>query len=101
MTQESDEFLRHLDNLRANGGGDCPELAMSGLQLALINCLPGSPIYVFTNAGPKDSDLKATIFSLIDTRKSQVNFFYTGSSPPCGDVPDLFSAIASHSGDNS
>ncbi|XP_062516237.1 von Willebrand factor A domain-containing protein 7-like [Corticium candelabrum] len=98
VTQESDEFLRHLDNLRANGGGDCPELAMSGLQLALINCLPGSPIYVFTDAGPKDSDLKATIFSLIDTRKSQVNFFYTGSSPPCGDAPDLFSAIASRSG---
>ena len=98
VTQESNEFLNHLDNLRASGGGDCPELAMSGLQLALINCLPGSPIYVFTDAGPKDSGLKATIFSLIDSRKSQVNFFYTGSSPPCGDAPDLFSAIASRSG---
>lgn len=71
---------------------------MHGLQLALINCLPGSPIYVFTDAGPKDHDLSATIFSLIDTRRNQVNFFFTGRLPPCGAAPDLFSTIATRSG---
>jgi hypothetical protein len=98
VTQDAHYFSSQVDALNANGGGDCPELAMHGLRLALINCLPGSPIYLFTDAGPKDYDLQTAIFSLIDRTGSQVNFFFTGPSPPCGLAPNLFADIATRSG---
>ena len=98
VTQDTDYFIDEVDALVADGGGDCPELAMHGLQLALINCLPGSPIYLFTDAGPKDYELQQAIFSLIDNTGSQVNFFFTGDLPPCGGAPTLFTNIASRSG---
>lgn len=98
VTQDPQFFISQVEALNADGGGDCPELAMHGLQLALINCLPGSPIYLFTDAGPKDYYLEQAVFSLIDRSRSQVNFFFTGPHPPCGSAPDLFSNIATRSG---
>ena len=98
VTQNTQYFISEVDALNADGGGDCPELAMHGLQLALINCLPGSPIYLFTDAGPKDYELQPAIFSLIDRTGSQVSFFFTGKHPPCGQAPTLFSNIATRSG---
>lgn len=40
--------------LYAHGGGDVPEMAMKGIQLAIENCRPGSTIYVITDASAKD-----------------------------------------------
>ena len=40
--------------LYAHGGGDMPEMAMTGIQLAIENCRPGSTIYVITDASAKD-----------------------------------------------
>ena len=99
VTQDTQYFVSQVDALILYDGGDCPELAMHGLQLALINCLPGSPIYLFTDAAPKDYDeLQRAIFSLIDSTGSQVNFFFTGSHLPCGQPLTLFSNIATRSG---
>ena len=58
VTNDAAEFLVELDKLKAEGGGDCPELTLHALQLALTKCLPGSSIFVFTDAGAKDWNLK-------------------------------------------
>ena len=53
---EAGEFQKEIDKLKAHGGGDCPEYTFAGILGALrILQYPGSPLYVFTDAGPKDA----------------------------------------------
>ena len=95
------EFRNAIDRLRARGGGNCPELALHGLRLALQTCDPRSSIYVFTDAGASDVELKDEVMNLIEAKKSRVTFFYTGrpDRPPCGGEPaaTLYDSIATRS----
>ncbi|XP_077777251.1 von Willebrand factor A domain-containing protein 7-like isoform X1 [Podarcis muralis] len=77
-THDVDEFKSFISKLKADGGGDCPELALSGLKLALEHSLPRSEIFIFTDAGAKDEYLKDKVTVLIDSSKSVVNFALTG-----------------------
>ncbi|XP_034043930.1 von Willebrand factor A domain-containing protein 7-like [Thalassophryne amazonica] len=79
-TTDSDVFKSRVNNLEAYGGGDFPEMAMSGLQLALTAAPPYSEIFLFTDATAKDAYLKNTIKALIETTKSAVTFLLTGFS---------------------
>ncbi|XP_041840152.1 von Willebrand factor A domain-containing protein 7-like isoform X2 [Melanotaenia boesemani] len=79
-TTDPDIFKARLSELTANGGGDNPEMAFSGLLLALVAAPPSSEIFVFTDAPPKDSQLKNTISALIESKKSTVTFLLTGFS---------------------
>ncbi|XP_068607288.1 von Willebrand factor A domain-containing protein 7 [Brachionichthys hirsutus] len=78
-TTDPDQMKREISALRPTGGGDYPEMCMSGLQLALTGAPPSSHIYVFTDATAKDIHLKDTIVALIRSTKSTVSFFMTGS----------------------
>ncbi|CAL8363112.1 unnamed protein product [Lota lota] len=78
-TRDPNVFKSWLNDLTANGGGDFPELALSGLQLALTGAPPGSEIFLFTDATAKDIDLKDTVIALIQRTKTVVNFMLTGS----------------------
>ncbi|XP_060942361.1 von Willebrand factor A domain-containing protein 7-like [Limanda limanda] len=78
-TQDPEAFKRAIASLTASGGGDLPELSLSGLQLALTGAPPGSDIFVFTDATAKDDHLLGTVISLIEQTKSVVNFMITGS----------------------
>ncbi|XP_068590781.1 von Willebrand factor A domain-containing protein 7 [Cebidichthys violaceus] len=79
-TTDPDMMKREISKLIASGGGDTPELCLSGLQLALTGAPDSSHIYVFTDAIAKDIALKDTIVSLIRSSKSTVSFFMTGPS---------------------
>ena len=99
VTNDAVKFLAELDNLQASDGGDCPELTLHGLQLALTRCLPGSSIFIFTDAGVKDVDLTQTVYSLIDQKGSQIYIFYTGRARyPCSYNPFLFKELTERSG---
>ena len=67
--------------MRANGGGDCPEYTFEGMRGALNNLgVDGSPLYVFTDAGPKDAteaDIEE-IKELAQSRGVAINFLTTG-----------------------
>ncbi|XP_041838697.1 von Willebrand factor A domain-containing protein 7-like [Melanotaenia boesemani] len=76
-TTDAEKMKTEISKLKANGGGDTPEMCLSGLQLALTGAPSSSHIYVFTDAGPKDIALKGTIIALIRSTKSTVSFFMT------------------------
>ncbi|CAL8331383.1 unnamed protein product [Merluccius merluccius] len=78
-TTDPEVMKRKISALKANGGGDTPEMCLSGLQLAMTGAPASSHIYVFTDAIAKDIDLKDTIVALIRSTKSTVSFFMTGA----------------------
>ncbi|CAB1327012.1 unnamed protein product [Coregonus sp. 'balchen'] len=68
-TTNPDVMKREIAKLKADGGGDLPEMCLSGLQLALTGAPASSHIYVFTDAVAKDIALKDTIVALIRSTK--------------------------------
>ncbi|XP_029706463.1 von Willebrand factor A domain-containing protein 7 [Takifugu rubripes] len=78
-TTDPDKMKKEVSSLHPFGGGDDPELCLSGLQLALTGAPASSNIYVFTDATAKDIHLKDTIAALIRSTKSTVTFLLTGA----------------------
>ncbi|XP_029003260.1 von Willebrand factor A domain-containing protein 7-like isoform X2 [Betta splendens] len=78
-TTNADVFKIRIRSLTANGGGDEPEMCLSGLQLALTAAPPHSEIFVFTDAPAKDLLLSSTITALIESTKSRVTFILTSA----------------------
>ncbi|KAK3573152.1 hypothetical protein QTP86_014103, partial [Hemibagrus guttatus] len=76
-TTNPDLFKKQLNALRAEGGGDAPEMCLSGLQLALTSSPVQTEIFVFTDADAKDKRLRNTVRALIERTKSVVNFMLT------------------------
>ncbi len=68
-----------VNGLRANGGGDCPELGMSGLYLAVLNSSPESDVYYFTDAAAKDAYLLFSVISIALQKQCRIYLFYQWS----------------------
>ncbi|KAM6971803.1 von Willebrand factor A domain-containing protein 7 [Aplochiton taeniatus] len=79
-TTDPNVMKAEIAKLGASGGGDIPEMCLSGLQLALTGAPASSHIYVFTDAVAKDIALKDTIVALIRSTKSTVSFFMTSKT---------------------
>lgn len=80
---EAGEFVAAINNLTAHGGGDCPEYTFRGMLEALYQDPAwGSPMYVFTDAGPKDAteyDVEEVkTLASDDEYGVTINFFTTG-----------------------
>ena len=81
---EAAAFVDAINDLRAHGGGDCPEYAFTGMLKALHEGPEwGSSMYVFTDADPKDAteenigELKALVRNSVLGVK--INFVTTGN----------------------
>ncbi|MBN3301685.1 VWA7 protein, partial [Amia calva] len=72
-TSDPEVFKQKISELTASGGGDYPEMCLSGLQVALISTPSSSEIFVFTDAPAKDSYLQSTVLALIESTKSSVS----------------------------
>ena len=78
MTSDAEVVIEAVNNLTANGGGDCPELGMTGLYQALLHCLPESNILYFSDADVKDESRKNEVESLAKEKKAKINFILSG-----------------------
>uniref|UniRef100_A0A3P8UVC1 von Willebrand factor A domain containing 7 n=1 Tax=Cynoglossus semilaevis TaxID=244447 RepID=A0A3P8UVC1_CYNSE len=77
-TEDPNQFMMHLENLMALGGGDEPEMCLSAVQqLALTQSPPLSEIFVFTDASPKDAHLFDSVKALTLEKQSKVTFLIT------------------------
>ncbi|XP_016323632.1 von Willebrand factor A domain-containing protein 7-like [Sinocyclocheilus anshuiensis] len=76
-TEDADIFKERINSLSASGGGDLPEMCLSGLLLALAAAPQSSDIFVFTDAAAKDSALKSTVRAMIERTKTTVTFMLT------------------------
>ena len=80
---EAGDFVAEINKLRAHGGGDCPEYTFRGMKEALYQDPAwGSPMYVFTDADPKDAsefDIEEVkTLAGVDEYGVTINFFTTG-----------------------
>ncbi|XP_029301797.1 von Willebrand factor A domain-containing protein 7 [Cottoperca gobio] len=76
-TDDPNQFMQHMENLMALGGGDEPEMCLSAIQLALTHSPPLSEIFVFTDASPKDTHLFDAVKALALEKQSKVTFLIT------------------------
>ena len=75
---ERERFASDIDGLTASGGGDCPELAFTGMLKAFDEGIEyGSPMFVFTDASGKDVDSlnKAALKSIAGDSDVTITFF--------------------------
>lgn len=80
-TSDPNEFLATIDALYAHEGGDCPELSLSAIRLAINESSSDSIIYTFTDADAKDSYLAADVANEAKIKGIIINPFLTGA---CG-----------------
>ncbi|KAK3364687.1 hypothetical protein B0T25DRAFT_628270 [Lasiosphaeria hispida] len=95
-TSDPIAFAAALDSLPAVGGGDCPELAMAGISLAL-NSLPlGGNLVVITDASAKDAAQASSVIAMAVANKVKVFFFLFGNV--CGTGEPAYVEIAAATG---
>src|SRR2546427_6325080 len=82
VTTDPDAFLAQVDALSPSGGGDCPELSQGALLKAVGASLPGSSMFLFTDATAKDSGLASATNALASERDIRISPILTGSCSP-------------------
>ena len=78
VTNDAKTVIDAVNKLKATGGGDCPELAMTGLYKALLRSLPESTIYLFTDADAKDEQQRKEVMSLALENKIKITTILSG-----------------------
>jgi len=72
-----------VDNIVADGGGDCPEYGMIGILNALSLSDTDSNVIVLTDAGAKDAHRQGEVITRANELRVSVHFFLSSSG--CGD----------------
>ncbi|XP_073954600.1 hemicentin-1-like [Choristoneura fumiferana] len=82
-TRNEVELKQALDRIHVHEGGDCEEMSLSGIKVALEESQPGSYLFVFSDASAKDYRKFNEIKALCQEKQSQIVFVLTGD---CGSL---------------
>jgi hypothetical protein len=98
------EFINNINNLVASEGGDCPEYALEGMFQAISeDPEDGSPLFVFTDASPKDGtvEMMEQLIGLAQLYEVTINFFTEEScdNPP-NSTFEVYRQLQSKTGGN-
>ncbi len=95
VTADASALLSAANGLFASGGGDCPELAMTG-ALRAVNAAPeASQLYLFTDASAKDASLFGNVITQARAKQISISFLTFGS---CSPIDPAYYAIAAETG---
>lgn len=82
LTTDANQFKAAINGLFASGGGDCPELSMTGMLRALSASDERGTLFMFTDASSKDASLAGAVASLAAEKKIKVFIMSFGSCSP-------------------
>ena len=91
------EFLAAVDALDANGGGDCPELGMTGIINALDLSFPEGQLIVLTDASALDSNRTDEAIQTAFILGVRVHFAFIGTSG-CDEGYPFYDRVADKTG---
>ncbi len=95
VTADASVLLSAANRLFASGGGDCPELSMTG-ALRAVNASPdASQLYLFTDASAKDAGLFGNVITQARAKQISISFLTFGS---CSPIDPAYYAIAAETG---
>ncbi len=95
VTASASVLLSAANSLFASGGGDCPELSMTG-ALRAVNASPdASQLYLFTDASAKDASLFGNVITQARAKQISISFLTFGS---CSPIDPAYYAIAAETG---
>ena len=73
---DKDKFLQALGALTASGGGDCPEMIITGMENVFSHAFTEqSPMFVITDAGAKDFKSASNYNGMADLYHPSMNIF--------------------------
>ncbi|XP_062595641.1 von Willebrand factor A domain-containing protein 7-like [Saccostrea cucullata] len=77
------EMIRWIEAIRVDGGGDCPEFALSGMLKGIELSGRNSKIFLCTDASPKDGNKKEEVIDGLRAKSIKPTLLVTGH---CGIV---------------
>jgi hypothetical protein len=95
VTDDPDVFKVAISALSASGGGDCPELSMTGMLQGLAASDDGGDLFMFTDASSKDASLASNVSALATSKNIQIFPMVFGS---CSPLDPAYIKVASDSG---
>lgn len=95
VTNSATEFLSQVDALTAVGGWDCPEMSATATLKGTSASLPGSTVYVYTDASAKDPATASAAIALAADRDTRIQPRLTGS---CSPIDAAYQRMATETG---
>ncbi|OWF47868.1 Hemicentin-1 [Mizuhopecten yessoensis] len=83
-TTDGNEMVRMVSQLTPEGGGDCPDYVMSGIQAAIKACYPYSIIYVATDGDAKDENMTDIVIREAIAKHIRVELVLTATCSSSG-----------------
>lgn len=81
-TNDASSFKGAISGLFADGGDDCPELAMTGMYNGLSLSNPSGNLFMYTDASAKDAGLASAVIGLAKSKEIKVFPILFGSCSP-------------------
>ena len=95
VTNDANTFKSAISGLFASGGGDCPELAITGVYDALSVADEGGDLFLFTDASAKDASLVGAAAALAVKKDIKIYAALFGS---CSPIDPAYIELATRTG---